>query len=58
MAKYVEHTDRLVREQMNDICIPFLSPKELEAMHKGDDIYIRFDDKTLKKRLKRHFSED
>jgi ATP-dependent protease ClpP protease subunit len=37
------------------IICPFLTPAEVQRMQEGKDIYIRNDDKSLQKRIKRHF---
>lgn len=53
-----QHTD-LEREMVSGMfkiwCCPFLTDKEFSSMMAGEDKYIRWDDKSLDTRIRRHF---
>lgn len=57
MIKDVHYTDDSLKGMLDDIIKPFLTKVEIDKMHKGDDLYIRYDDPSLKVRLKRHFKD-
>jgi len=42
--------------RFNKLCQPFLSPQECEDVLDGKDLYIKWNDKSLPARIKRHFS--
>jgi ATP-dependent protease ClpP protease subunit len=41
--------------RFNSICQPFLTKKECEDVLQGKDLYIKWNDPSLKDRIKRHF---
>ena len=41
--------------RFNVICQPFLTPKECNDILNGKDLYVKWNDKNLQKRIKRHF---
>ena len=41
--------------RFNDVCQPFLTKKECSDVLEGKDLYIKWNDKSLKERIKRHF---
>ncbi len=55
LIQMLKHDDAALKGMMAEVCVPFLSKKELAKMHTGDDIYITADDQTLEDRLKRHY---
>lgn len=44
--------------KFNKICQPFLSEQECKDVLEGKDLYIKWNDKTLKDRIKRHYVKD
>lgn len=40
---------------MKKLCTPFLTDKECDKVLNGEDLYIKWNDKDLDKRIKRHF---
>lgn len=56
VEKYVINTDRQFKSQIDKIVTPFLSLEELIQMHDGKDFYVWHNDKSLKARIKRHFT--
>ncbi len=57
MLKDVMYTDEAIKGMFGDVVCPFLTKKEVERMHRGEDLYIKSDDVTLPARLKRHFKD-
>lgn len=55
MLESIKNVDWSIKEKWSSILKPFLSKSEIERIHKGEDIYIRAEDESLKIRLKRHF---
>lgn len=55
-AAYVNNFRKVFKDRFTRLCKPFLAPKEIEKMFKGEDIYIHWDDPSLKERTKRHFN--
>lgn len=51
----VQNTDEALKGMMDELIYPFLSKKEITQMHKGEDIYIKYNDPTLESRVKKHF---
>lgn len=41
--------------KFNKVCQPFLTKKECQDILNGQDFYVKWNDKTLKDRVKRHF---
>lgn len=52
----VNNTNTLVIPWMNELCSPFLTKTELNRINKGEDLYIKWDDSSLNKRVRRHFN--
>jgi len=48
-------SDEYIRNIMNDICTPFLSKDELRQIAHDRDIYVKYNDPDLKRRIKRHY---
>lgn len=57
MIKQLAYDDEYTKAVMHDICTPFLTKRELNILHKGDDLYIKADDPTMPARLKRHYKD-
>lgn len=45
----------LLHDKFRKWCKPFLTEKELKKFISGEDLYIRYDDATLKDRAERHY---
>lgn len=58
ISQHVANSDKCLMEATKDIMMPFFTAKELKDMHDGKDIYIAWNDPTLKARIKRHFKHD
>jgi len=43
--------------RFNEVCQPFLTKKECEQILNGRDMYVKWNDDNLQKRIKRHFGE-
>jgi ATP-dependent protease ClpP protease subunit len=57
-SEIVKHTDlerEMMHKMLQDWCCPFLTQKEFNSMMEGRDLYIRWDQKDLPARVKRHF---
>lgn len=52
---YTNNYRQVFRRRFERLCKPFLSQDECDRMFKGEDIYIHDNDKSLKKRIKKHF---
>lgn len=50
-----KHFDLSLKGMFDSRVKPFLTQKEINRMHAGEDIYIRHDDTNLTDRIKRHF---
>ncbi len=55
LIKSTEAYSEIFAHRFNDICQPFLSEEECENVLQGQDLYIKWNDPSLKKRIKRHF---
>jgi len=55
IGKNVEFERQVYVSLFKEWCCPFLTDKEFTKMMNGDDLYLRWDDKTMPARLKRHF---
>lgn len=53
--KSTEAYCEIFTHRFNFICQPFLSKEECEDVLQGKDLYIKWNDPTLKARIKRHF---
>ncbi len=53
--KHTEAYIEVFKHKFNHICQPFLSKKECENVLEGKDLYIKWNDSDLEKRIKRHF---
>ncbi len=53
--KHVEAYKDTFEYKFNEICQPFLSKKECKSILSGSDLYIKWDDDTIEKRIGRHF---
>ncbi len=53
--KSTEAYIEVFRHRFNKLCQPFLTPKECEDVLEGKDLYVKWNDKNLKDRIKRHF---
>lgn len=49
-------SDEYIKQIMNSICSPFLTQKELTQIGQDQDIYVKYNDPSLKARLKRHYN--
>lgn len=55
MLDAIQHTHDHLHNWISDLCSPFLTKTELNRLKKDEDVYVRYGDKTLKSRLRRHF---
>lgn len=55
LIKSTEAYSEIFAYRFNDICQPFLTEEECEAVLQGQDLYIKWNDSSLKKRIRRHF---
>lgn len=53
--KHTEAYIEVFRYRFNHVCQPFLTKKECEDVLDGKDLYIKWNDKDLDARIKRHF---
>ena len=53
--KYSEAYSEAFKYRFNEICQPFLTEKECEDILNGKDLYVKWNSKELKDRIKRHF---
>jgi ATP-dependent protease ClpP protease subunit len=51
----VQSAFECITGQFNDILSPFLTDDELRRMYNGEDIRVKWNDRDLKQRIKRHF---
>ena len=49
---YYEHFQKAIK----NVCYPFLTKDELDAIKHDKDVYISWDERGLKNRMKRHFT--
>lgn len=57
MLAGVRHQDKWLHTSFQYFASPFLTDDELSQLKRDQDIYVHAGDKSLKKRLKRHFSK-
>lgn len=57
LIKSTEAYSEVFAQRFNEICQPFLTEEECINVLAGQDLYIKWNDKSLKKRIKRHFKE-
>lgn len=55
LIKSTEAYSEIFAYRFNDICHPFLTEEECKAVLEGQDLYIKWNDSSLKKRMRRHF---
>lgn len=55
MSQMMSIEQENTNKQIKKWCMPFLTKKEYDNIVSGTDVYIKWDDPTMKKRLKRHF---
>lgn len=55
LIQHTEENDKSIKSIFHKIVYPFLTKKEIEKMHRGEDLYIHAEDEDLQKRLARHF---
>jgi len=55
LIKSTEAFSEIFAYRFNAICQPFLSEEECKAVLEGQDLYIKWNDPSLKKRMRRHF---
>lgn len=55
LVQSVVYADEYLQGILHDSCSPFLSKKELDKIIDDHDVYIKWDDPTLKTRIRRHF---
>lgn len=55
LFKYIESYSEVFTYRFNEICQPFLTAKECERILNGQDLYVKWNDDNLQKRIKRHF---
>ncbi len=53
--KSTEAYCEIFKYRFNSICQPFLSEEECESVLQGQDLYIKWNDSLLKKRIRRHY---
>lgn len=51
----VKEGDKGLRVLFNDVCSPFLTPEELKKIENDKDVYVHWNSRGLKGRIKRHF---
>lgn len=51
-------SDEYIRSIMNDVCTPFLSRDEMRQIAQDRDIYVKYSDANLSKRIKRHYKRE
>lgn len=51
----VLHTDRWLDRLVRRCTMPFLTEAEIKRLQRDKDVYVHWDDKSLRKRLQRHF---
>ncbi len=51
-------SDEYIRSIMNDVCTPFLSRDEMRQIAQDRDIYVKYSDANLNKRIKRHYKPE
>lgn len=57
MKDQIENYSKINKDMDNYYCAPFLTKKEIEKLASDSDLYIHWDDKDLKDRIKRHFKQ-
>lgn len=55
LIKSTEAYSEIFAYRFRQICIPFLTEEECMSVLQGQDLYIKWNDPSLKKRIKRHF---
>jgi len=55
MMKHIDSYSETFAYRLKQICQPFLTKKECDNILSGQDLYLKWNDKSLKERLKRHF---
>lgn len=55
IAKSAEAYGECFSYRFNKVCQPFLTKKECEKILNGQDLYVKWDDENLAKRIERHF---
>ncbi len=55
LIKSTEAFSEVFAYRFHQICIPFLTEEECESVLQGQDLYIKWNDSSLKKRIRRHF---
>lgn len=55
IAKSAEAYGECFAYRFNKICQPFLTKKECSIILNGQDLYVKWDDDNLAKRIERHF---
>lgn len=53
----VDHARMWVHQYFRDIHTPFLNARECKKIEKDEDIYVKWDDKDLDDRIRRHFKK-
>jgi ATP-dependent protease ClpP protease subunit len=53
--KHSEAYSKTFEYRFNEICQPFLTKKECQDILNGKDLYVKWNDPDLEKRIKRHF---
>lgn len=55
LIKSTEAYSEIFAHRFNVICQPFLTEEECKTVLEGQDLYIKWNDPSLKKRIRRHF---
>lgn len=56
--KQTEAYKEVFAERFNTICQPFLTKKECDRILNGQDLYVKWNDENLQKRINRHFGRN